>query len=113
MVLVVLLVFVITFIGTIIYQLVTQLIPVKRNTIVFPADADPFEEDKQAEIEDSVSFYEIRIEQLKTLSRMYESELETTTDAKKRRTLLSKCISLDNQTYSAQQKLNKLKRDIH
>jgi hypothetical protein len=110
MVLIVLLVFVLTFIGTIIYQLVKQLIPVKRDAIVFPYEE--IDENKQAELEDSISFYEIRIEQLKELSRMYENELETTTDAKKRRTLLSKCLSLDQQTYNAQQKLNKLKRDV-
>lgn len=62
--------------------------------------------------ENSIAFYEIQIEQLKELSRMYQAELDRTTDTKRKRTLLARCISLDKQTYNAQRKLDKLKEDV-
>ena len=69
-------------------------------------------ENERIKNDNTIVFYEIQIEQLQELSRLYQSELDRTTDSKKRRTLLAKCISLDKQVFAAQQKRDKLERDV-
>lgn len=73
-------------------------------------DTSIIDDSSEHDMEESITFYEVRIEQLKKLSGMFQAELDKTTDTKRKRTLLARCISLDKQTYEAQQKLNKLRK---